>query len=203
MSKINIEIDELTNCLWDVVNNTSVKTYYRDVIGDFEWWDEGIDFYISDYSTIDEYGFVDKDNTLPRFSWKLEREMFPRARFIELFVENDCRPQGRLCLNGNRIELVEAAPWNNGWWLSNYVTNNKQKEFLGVGGHLFAIAVNELYKENKSGELFFDSISGLQNYYQDTIGAKIIARGNGRNMVLLADDAYKIWNIYFGDDWYV
>lgn len=185
------------------IDNAQVSTSYDEHQGDFLIWDKGLDFNTEDYEPVDEYGCIEYDYEMPRWSWTQERELFSNASFFELFANGDSRPQGRLCLNGNRVELVEAAPWNNAYWLSAYLHSNQNKEYIGVGGHLFAIAVQERYNRGQNGELFFTSVDGLQQHYEEMLKATIVAAGDGREMVLPEEAAYNLWKIYFEDDEYV
>lgn len=95
MGELFIEIDELTECLYRVCDEVQVQTYYEVHNGNtFDYWDEGVDYYQSDYETVDEYGWVDRGEPLPRFAWHKDVSDYPERTIYELFAYGDERPQG-------------------------------------------------------------------------------------------------------------
>ena len=113
---IKIEIDELTPCLIRAIDQQKVDTYY-------------IKEFISN-NKLEEW----------EFDWKSEQKS--GNLIYQLFVEDDPRIQGLISLRirndiqAIEVNVVEAAPFNN-----PHNPYFRKKEYYGVGGHLFALAV--------------------------------------------------------------
>ena len=77
------------------------------------------------------------------------------------------------------VDIVESAPWNVG---------SETQQYIGVGGHLFAIACKLSLDANCDGFVAFTAKNNLINHYMETLNAKII---NGQRMYV-DDQAAKI-----------
>lgn len=203
-----IEIDDLTNCLFYIPTNTEVETTYEQNNGYFDCWGKNIDIFPEEYHDYMDVDYpLEEDylvwQYLPRIDWY---EIFDKGHDIfELFAENSDDPQGRIAINWHSspptVENAEAAPWNSAYWIETYAPELIEKKYLGVGGHLFAIAVAESYNRDLDGSLIFTAANlELAKHYQKTLGATII---RGLLMFLPVEAARKLYNIYFEDDDYV
>lgn len=62
------------------------------------------------------------------------------------------------------VSLVESAPWN----------RSSNGRYMGVGGHLFAIACKESWDNGNEGNVVFESKTDLIEHYTRTLSAKIV-----------------------------
>lgn len=83
------------------------------------------------------------------------------------------------------IGLVESSQYNK---------NNK--EYLGIGGHLFAEAIKQSFENGFDGFVYFDAKSDLINYYRKKLGAKQI--GKSQRMYISGEASLKLYNKYYG-----
>lgn len=134
--KVDILIDNLTDCLVERKSGKIVETFYEKRIKK-----------ISHHDNI---------------GWKFDWELTQRNGYTiyELFVCGDRRVQGRISLKIDggvaNVDIVETAPHNFG--------HNGQYE--GVGGHLFAIACQVSLENGCDGVTAFDSKTDLVEYYK-------------------------------------
>lgn len=85
------------------------------------------------------------------------------------------------------INIAESAPHNIG----------KNKQYEGVGGHLFAIAANESIKKGYGGFLFMDAKNlELVKYYHEKFGATLLGMPHPYRMFIDENNAQKLLNIY-------
>lgn len=167
---INMEIDDLTPCLIRIQDNQIVDSYYMK-------------------------GLPHNDNLEEwEFDWKSEKD---RGYLIyQLFVEDDPRIQGLISLKTRKdiqaieVNIVEAAPFNN-----PHNPQFKGKEYLGVGGHLFALAVKQSYECGFDGVVFFTAKTNLLEHYRKTLNAKRI--GNTHKMIIDERSARILYERYF------
>ena len=90
--------------------------------------------------------------------------------------------------NIRSAKRVESAPHNRG-------TN---KQYIGVGGHLFAIAIKLSVVNGFDGYIFFEA-KNLEHaeHYSDTIGAtRVPSRSHEYRMEVLEETATKVINAY-------
>lgn len=143
--EIDILIDELTDCLVERVTGSIVETEYRK---------RNTPIKPSEYR-----GW--------KFDWRIpERNDYA---IYELFLKNDKTVQGRIAVRIDGgvadVDIVESAPWNVG---------SETQQYIGVGGHLFAIACKLSLDANCDGFVAFTAKNNLINHYMETLNAKII-----------------------------
>lgn len=142
--QIDILIDELTDCLVKREDNTIVETEYRKL-----------------EDPIKKSSFKGW-----KFDWsKTQKEGYD---IYELFVKGNPEVQGRISfkIDGGvaDVDIVESNPHNVG----------KQGKYIGVGGHLFAIACLFSLKSGCDGYVAFTSKTNLVAHYQEKLNAQII-----------------------------
>lgn len=169
-----IEIDELTPCLRRLSDGKIIKTEVLDI-------------------SPTQKKFKDWE-----FDWtKPKREGFA-VRAIK--ADGDDRIQGMVALKADAknyavvVDIVESAPFNN-----PHNKLFKKKEYAGVGGHLFAEAVRESYKQGFDGYVFFKAKTNLIEHYEKTLGAVLI---NPKDRIMAIDEraAKKLYDQYFQED---
>lgn len=142
--QINILIDELTDCLVKREDNTIVKTEYRKL-----------------EEPIKKSAFK---------GWKFDWSKTQKAGYdiYELFIKGDSQVQGRISLKIDGgvadVDIVESNPHNIG----------KQGKYIGVGGHLFAIACSISFENGCDGYVVFTSKTNLMTHYKEKLNAQII-----------------------------
>lgn len=171
---INLEVDELTPCLRRLRDDKIVDT------GVFE---------IS--PTREEYKEWEFDWTLP------EKKGY---KVYELKAEGDYRTQGLIALKQDElnsaihVDIIEAAPFNN--------PHNKyfvEKQYNGIGGHLFAEAVKQSYEAGFEGAVYFTAKTDLIEHYRKELGA-VLVNSKTRTMFIDEEAAKKLYDRYYGDD---
>lgn len=132
------------------------------------------------------------------FDWTVPAKNGYTVRAIK--ADGDDRIQGMVALKPDpqnyavRVDIVEAAPFNN-----PHNKLFKQKEYAGVGGHLFAEAVKESYKQGYDGYVFFKAKTNLIEHYESTLGAVLI---NPKDRIMAIDEraARKLYEQYYQED---
>lgn len=173
MNVTNVEIDRLTPCLYRNSDGKTVDTSVEKI-------------------SPDAKSFSDWE-----FDWT-EPEKDGYSVFA-LKVDGDDRVQGLISLINDKkdyavnIGIVEAAPHNNA-----HNPNNKsgQKEYDGVGGHLFAEAAKQSKNAGYDGFVFFDAKTDLIEHYKEHIGATQI--GNSQRMFIDETAAEALLSKYYG-----
>ena len=167
---INGEIDELTPCLRRLNDNTFVETKF--IVG-----------------TPSKKVLKDWE-----FDWSIEEDK--GFKVSQLYVKGDKRIQGlvatkvRKDLLAIEVDIVESAPFNN-----PHHKNFVKKEYLGVGGHLFAEAIRQSYEAGYDGYVTFTAKTNLVEYYKNELGATQI--GNTQKMYIDERSAKKLYERYF------
>lgn len=156
--EIDILIDKLTDCLVERTTGKIVETEYRK---------RSTSIKPSEYR-----GW--------KFNWSIpEKDDYA---IYELFLKNDKTVQGRIAVRIDGgvadVNLVESAPQNFG----------DNKKYVGVGGHLFAIACKLSLDANCDGFVAFTAKNNLIEHYKDSLNAKVL---NGQRMYI-DDQAAKI-----------
>ena len=172
---IGIEIDELTPCLRRASDGKIVKTSVKDV----------------------EKGSSVLKDGLWEFDWKLQARKSDRV--LALFADGDDRGQGLAAIRDTpevsavTLDLAESAPWN-----SKHNKKVEGQEYIGVGGHLFAIAVRESYALGYNGFVAFTAKTRLIDYYASEFGATQIL--GTANMYIDEIAARRLYERYFRND---
>lgn len=142
--QIDIIIDELTDCLIERKTGNIVETEYKKL----------------------ELPIKKKDFAGWKFDWSETQKN--KYNIYELFVKDNTIVQGRISLKIDGgvadIDIVESNPYNIG-------CNGK---YIGVGGHLFAIACLISMENNCDGYVAFTAKTDLIKHYTEVLGAKVI-----------------------------
>ncbi|MFV0554313.1 MAG: hypothetical protein ACK5LR_06375 [Mangrovibacterium sp.] len=167
---IEIEIDELTNSIKNVVTGDSFQT---DVIRIAK----------SDLKILSK-----KNGWL--FDWKLELKQLEREVFKLTIVNNAQIIQGLISLEVKSdhvfMHLIESAPFNKG----------NGKVYAGVPGNLVAFACKLSFQRGYEGNVAFISKSQLVDHYIETLNA---THFGGRLMIIDTKAAMKLMNRYFSN----
>lgn len=170
---VTVEIDSITPCLHRNSDGKIVDTFTIKI-------------------SPDEQRYADWE-----FDWtKPEKDGYI---VLALMAVGDDRVQGLISLmndNDNyavNIGIIEAAPHNN-----THNPNNKsgQKEYDGVGGHLFAEAARQSKNAGYDGFVFFDAKTDLIEHYKERIGAAQI--GKSQRMFIDENAAAALLSKYYG-----
>ncbi len=161
--QVDVHIDKLTDCLVERITGNIVDTEYIKRT--------------KSISSSDCFGW--------QFDWRRTQE--DGYTIYELFVENDDTVQGRISLKIDGgvadIDIVESAP-------HNYAHKGK---YIGVGGHLFAIACQCSMEAGCDGVVAFTSKSDLVEYYKRELNAVEVMP---RRLVIFEEAAQILINKY-------
>lgn len=161
--QVDIQIDKLTDCLIERETGRILDTNYEERI-----------------EPIQKKQF---------FKWKFDwsKTQDNGYTIYELFINGSNVVQGRISLKIDGgvadVDIVETAP-------HNYGHNGK---YIGVGGHLFAIACQISIEAGCDGVVAFNSKTDLVDYYKKELGAVEILP---RRMVLFEDAAQVLLDKY-------
>lgn len=153
----HIEIDKFTPCLEEVKTGKIIKTNYLKSQLIIE----------SESIALQKQGWL--------FDWSI-----PQTNgydIYKLYRQYSKRIEGMIALKVDHnnsavhIDIVENSPKNRG----------ANKEYYGVGGHLFAIATKVSFAEGFDGFTYFTAKTDLIKHYQKELGAKVVA---GRVMAI-------------------
>jgi hypothetical protein len=165
---IDIEIDELTNSIKNVVSGDSFPTDITLITS-------------SDLKTIT------KKNGW-QFDWKIELKQPERDVYKLTIVNNQSIIQGLISLEIKSdhvfMHLVESAPFNKG----------KTKIYSGVPGNLVAFACKLAFQRGHEGNVAFISKTQLIEHYVESLGA---VHFGGRLMIIDTNAALRLINKYF------
>lgn len=167
---IDIEIDELTNSVRNVISGDSFQTEISLVTK-------------SDLKSLSERkGW--------QFDWKLELKHPERDIYKLSIINNPSIIQGVVSLEIKTdhvyMHLVESAPFNKG----------KAKIYLGVPGNLVAFACKLSFQRGNEGNVAFISKTRLIEHYEKTLGA---FHFGGRLMIIETNAALKLISRYFSN----
>ncbi|MBQ2967535.1 MAG: hypothetical protein IJE10_05395 [Clostridia bacterium] len=166
----------------------------------------GIDMYIDKFTPCLEdaktgeilstsYALVSKHELRQLKGWKFNwmDSDLDSSEIYKLTLKGDSEIQGLISItNFERdravyVKLVESAPHNLG----------KNKQYNGVGGHLYAIAAQKSVDKRYGGFLFMDAKNAeLVEHYHKTLGAVLIGRPHPYRMIVDEDAAKKLLKIY-------
>jgi len=167
---IDIEIDELTNSIKNVISGDSFQTEVSLVTK-------------SDLKTITKKSGW-------QFFWKEELKHPERDVYKLFIINNQHIVQGLVSLEIKQdhvyMHLVESAPFNKG----------KQKLYSGVPGNLVAFACKLSFQRGNEGNVAFVSKTQLINHYVKSLGA---FHFGGRLMIIETSSAMKLINRYFSN----
>lgn len=167
---IDIEIDELTNSIRNIVSGDSFPTDITRIT-------------ISDLKTI-------STNNGWQFDWKLELKQPERDVFKLTIVNNQMIIQGLISIEVKSdhvfMHLVESAPFNKG----------KTKIYYGVPGNLVAFACKLSFQRGHEGNVAFISKTQLIKHYIESLGARHVG---GRLMIIDKNVALKLIHRYYSN----
>lgn len=165
---MNIEIDKLTPCLEKISTGKIVNTFYSPA---------------SEGELNELRGWNFKWSEIPRDNFEI----------FKLNVENDDRIQGLIAIanvvsdKAVYVKIAESAPHN----LGNI------KEYLGVGGHLFAIAVTRSLELGYGGFTYMDAKNlKLVEHYSKALGASFIGSPHPFRMAIDEQAAARLTEYY-------
>lgn len=160
---VDILIDELTDCLVERGTDKIIETEYKERI--------------TSISAKEFKGW--------KFDWsKTQRNGYT---IYELYLKDDDIVQGRISLKIDGgvadVDIAESAPHNYG----------HTGKYIGVGGHLFAIACQCSLEAGCDGVVAFTSKSNLVEHYKRELNAVEIMP---RRMVIFEDAAQVLLDKY-------
>lgn len=165
---MNIEIDKLTPCLEEIKTGKIVDTTFAPMLK-------------SELSELRNWKFKWNDTFLD------DCEIF------KLNVKSDERIQGLIAIKNIPkdkavyVKIAESASHNMGY----------QKEYAGVGGHLFSIAVLRSYELGYDGFVYMDAKNlRLVSHYSKTLGAIFIGNPHPYRMAIDESAAKRLINLY-------
>ena len=168
--RLDIEIDELTNSIKNVISGDSFSTD------------------ISRITKADLKNIAKKDGW--QFDWKLELKHPERDVYKLTIVNNQTIIQGLISLEVKSdhvfMHLVESAPFNKG----------KSKLYSGVPGNLAAFACKLSFQRGHKGNIAFISKTQLIDHYTESLGAIHVG---GRLMIIDSAAALNLINRYFSN----
>lgn len=167
---LDVEIDELTNSIKNVISGDSFSTD------------------ISRISKADLKNITQKGGWL--FDWKLELKYPERDVYKLTIVNNQTIIQGLISLEVKSdhvfLHLVESAPFNKG----------KSKLYSGVPGNLVAFACKLSFQRGHEGNVAFISKTQLIDHYTKSLGALHVG---GRLMIIDTTTALNLIKRYFSN----
>jgi hypothetical protein len=167
---INIEIDELTNSVKNIISGDSFPTDITRI-------------------TKADLKSITKKNEW-QFDWKLELSYPERDVYKLTIVNNQTIIQGLISLEVKSdhvyMHIVESAPFNKG----------KTKIYSGVPGNLVAFACKLSFQRGHEGNVAFVSKTQLIDHYVETLGA---IHFGGRLMIIDTNAALKLIHKYFSN----
>ena len=167
---IDIEIDELTNSIRNVISGDSFQTEISLITK-------------TDLKTITKVkGW--------QFNWKIELQHPERDIYKLTIVNNQKIIQGLVSLEIKSdhvyMHLVESSPFNKG----------KNKLYSGAPGNLVAFACKLSFQRGNEGNVAFISKTQLIDHYVKSLGA---LHFGGRLMIIETKAAMKLINRYFSN----
>ena len=170
---INIEIDEFVPCLKDSKTGeilaTEVKTLAKS-----------------------EYSKYSKSN-----GWNIDWKNIPdNEEVLGVYLKNDTEPQGLIAIRKDKggvfVSHISTAPQN------NKQMNNGTQKYIGVGGHLFAAAIEEsVTAGNKTGCIFgYAANKEVLKHYIEKFGAIHLPIAHEFQFLIDGNTAQKIIETY-------
>lgn len=145
---INIEFDEFVPCLKDAETGEIFQTEVRELTK-------------SEYSRFKEAD-----------GWNIDWSDIPDGeQVLGVYLKNDTEPQGLIAIRKDKggvyLSYASTAPIN------NKLFNNGKQKFIGVGGHLFAAAIEESVKAGNETVCIYGYAANQEvlNHYIENFGA--------------------------------
>lgn len=145
---INIEFDEFVPCLKDAETGEIFQTEVRELTK-------------SEYSRFKETD-----------GWNIDWSDIPDGeQVLGVYLKNDTEPQGLIAIRKDKggvyLSYASTAPIN------NKLLNNGKQKFIGVGGHLFAAAIEESVKAGNETGCIYGYVANQEvlNHYIENFGA--------------------------------
>lgn len=145
----------------------------------------------SDNKLVDTYFRKMRKNDLETLTESWQFKWNKQTNVYGLYTKDNNQLQGLVSYNKDsenlayRIKLVENAPHN-----------RKNKDYTGVGGHLFAEICRRSKKQGYGGFIYFDAKTNLVDYYRKELNAELV--GNTRRMIINEESAKELINKYYG-----
>lgn len=170
---INADVDELVPCLKNAKTGEIVETYVREMSRNE----------LAEYTL--KNGWSD--------NWKDRPQ---NENVYGLYIENSKKLQGLIALRPEKgcIYIASAAASPN----NNPLVNNGQKDYLGVGGHLFAIAAEECLKIDDYGAIYGYAVNDkvLKHYIKEFNAVHIPTRTHEYQFFIDTEDAINLLRKY-------
>ncbi len=171
---IDILVDDLTSCLKDG------KT------GDIK---ETVVFKIETKKFLDNYN--------EKNGWYIDWKKIPKeVEVYALALKEDNSIQGLVGVKDDKdanavyIHWAVVAPHNNKQLID-------EPKFIGVGGHLFAIAIDKSYDWNHNGVVYgFASNEKVLKHYIEKLSATYLGLLHKYQFAIMEDEAKKIKEVY-------
>ena len=167
---VDVQIDDFTPCLVERQTGNIVDTTYSLSS-------------VADRKGLKEEGWL--------FDWN--HESLRESQIYKLTVKGDPQIQGLVAIEEQpqnyavHLSLAESAPHNRG----------ESKIYNGVGGHLFAIAVQKSYQAGYGGFIYFEAKNmELVQHYSEKFGAKLIGRPHQYSMIIDEENAKTLLEAY-------
>ncbi|MBR1599253.1 MAG: hypothetical protein IJ661_10155 [Lachnospiraceae bacterium] len=173
--EINIEIDELTDCLIDRETHEKYDTECK----------------LISTSITSSFAKELKKNGWS-FDWSIPQK--DGYEVYSLNIVEDDEIQGLIALKHitkdlyTHVALVESNPMNR---------DHEKGKYIGTGGNLFAFACKLSFDVGNEGFVQFTAKTSLINHYKTTLGAKQI---DGQRMYIDTDAALELVNRYFSEE---
>ena len=172
---MQLKIDSLTPCLVEASTGKIIETSYKKAAK-------------SELKSLKAKGWL--------FDWT--HSSLKEDEIYKLVVKGESNPQGLIALKYEDrckavyVQIAESAPSNRG----------ASKEYLGVGGHLFAIAAQQSMEKGYGGFVFFDAKNtDLVKHYSKALGAQLLGVPHPYRMILDENAARKLLKLYtFGKE---
>jgi hypothetical protein len=170
-----VEIDELTPCLKD---NTTGEIINTEVL------------------RVTRKSFLSKFNRKNGWYVNWKQLCDGNREIYALVIEGSVDIQGLIAITPNKdydavyIDWAVAAPQNNKVLVDT-------PKYIGVGGHLFAVAINKSYEYGFNGVVTgFASNKKLVEHYVETLGAEWIGVLHPYQIIIEGNNAEKIKEVY-------
>ncbi|MBR3419308.1 MAG: hypothetical protein IKG82_11510 [Oscillospiraceae bacterium] len=128
--------------------------------------------------------------------WGVDWKDRPKDEYVlGVFIQGESEPQGLISLRADEqglyMSFASTAPHNN-----KQITGGSQK-YIGVGGHLFAAAIQESVRTGNGGAVYgFAANEELLNYYIHKFGAFYCGVLHQYHFFIADEAAQRIIDIY-------